>query len=81
MAGIKSQELDLYVFEHLNSAPFGVNLKEYFIEQFRANPEAFDDFFEGGSYSTLDEQAIAERETALSSALAKFDVVRKVFDK
>lgn len=80
MSGINSQELDLYIFEHLNSAPFGVNLKEYFLEDYRANPEKYDRFFEG-SYSTLDDAARTERGEAVAKALGKFDVVRKVFDK
>lgn len=77
---LDKQALDLLVFSNLNKVPYGENIKEYFMNEFRKSPSDWDQFFEGGSWTELNESARAERESMIDKALVNFDLKRATLD-
>lgn len=81
MQELDKQALDVMVFSNLAKVPFGVNIKEYFFDEFHNSPAGWDNFFKAGSWNELGEAERNERESLLNEALAKFDLKRAVFDR
>lgn len=80
MQELDRQAFDMIVFSGLNDVPFGENIKEYFLNNFRSSPQAWDKVFKGDLWDELDEQARKEREQIVDQALANFDLKRAKFD-
>lgn len=77
---LDKQALDMLVFSNLNKVPYGENIKEYFMNEFRKSPLDWDQFFKEGSWAELDESARAERESIINEALINFDLKRATLD-
>lgn len=80
MQELNQQAFDIKVFSSLGKVPFGENVKEYFLKEFRETPESWDSVFKGGGWSLLDTAAKTEREAILDQALEKFNIKRAIFD-
>lgn len=81
MQVLDKQALDMMVFTNLNKVPFGVNIKQYFLEEFENSPAGWDEFFGQVNWQSLSEEDKDERHSLLDQALDKFDLKRAVFDK
>ena len=80
MQEFNKQAFDLMVFSGVNKVPFGQNIKEFYLNDFKNNVDAWDKFFKGDKWIDLDEDGRRERLTMIEKELAKFDVDRKTFD-
>lgn len=80
MQEFNKSAFDMMVFSGVNKVPFGQNVKEFYLKEFRDNSEAWDRFFKGEKWINLDEASRQERIAIIEKELEKFDVSRKTFD-
>lgn len=80
MQELDKPAFDLMVFSGVSKIPYGENVKEFYINDFKKTPQAWDRFFKEGTWDSLNEDTKKEREALIEQALAKFDIKRKTFD-